>query len=43
MLEKLKEELVQLHLELPRHNLVVWTGAKDVMKRLKNIKAEARK
>ncbi len=26
MLEKLKEELVQLHLELPRHNLVVWTG-----------------
>ena len=26
MLEKLKEELVQLHLELPRNNLVVWTG-----------------
>ena len=26
MLEKLKEELVELHLELPRHNLVVWTG-----------------
>jgi L-ribulose-5-phosphate 4-epimerase len=26
MLEKLKEELVQLHLELPKHNLVVWTG-----------------
>ena len=26
MLEKLKEELVQLHLELPRHNLVAWTS-----------------
>jgi L-ribulose-5-phosphate 4-epimerase len=26
MLESLKEQLVQLHLELPRHNLVVWTG-----------------
>jgi L-ribulose-5-phosphate 4-epimerase len=26
MLEKLKEELVKLHLELPRNNLVVWTG-----------------
>ncbi|MBN1309990.1 MAG: L-ribulose-5-phosphate 4-epimerase [Anaerolineae bacterium] len=26
MLEKLKEELVSLHLELPKHNLVVWTG-----------------
>lgn len=26
MLEKFKEELVQLHLELPKHNLVVWTG-----------------
>lgn len=26
MLEDLKEELVQLHLELPKHNLVVWTG-----------------
>jgi L-ribulose-5-phosphate 4-epimerase len=26
MLELLKEELVQLHLELPRNNLVVWTG-----------------
>ena len=25
MLEQLKEELYQLHLELPRHNLVVWT------------------
>lgn len=26
MLEKLKIELVKLHLELPRYNLVVWTG-----------------
>ncbi len=26
MLETLKEELVQLHLELPKHHLVVWTG-----------------
>lgn len=26
MLEQLKEELYQLHLELPKHNLVVWTG-----------------
>jgi len=26
MLEKLKEELVELHLELPTNNLVVWTG-----------------
>jgi L-ribulose-5-phosphate 4-epimerase len=26
MLERLKEELVSLHLELPRNNLVVWTG-----------------
>jgi L-ribulose-5-phosphate 4-epimerase len=26
MLEKLKEELVQLHLELPKNNLAVWTG-----------------
>ena len=26
MLEELKEELVALHLELPKHNLVVWTG-----------------
>ncbi len=26
MLEALKEELYQLHLELPRHDLVVWTG-----------------
>lgn len=26
MLEKLKEQLVELHLELPKNNLVVWTG-----------------
>jgi L-ribulose-5-phosphate 4-epimerase len=26
MLEKLKEELVDLHLELPKNSLVVWTG-----------------
>ena len=26
MLESLKEELVDLHLELPRNHLVVWTG-----------------
>lgn len=26
MLEKLKSELVQLHLELPKNNLVTWTG-----------------
>jgi L-ribulose-5-phosphate 4-epimerase len=26
MLEKLKEELVRLHLELPKNNLVAWTG-----------------
>jgi L-ribulose-5-phosphate 4-epimerase len=26
MLEKLKAELLQLHLELPNYNLVVWTG-----------------
>jgi L-ribulose-5-phosphate 4-epimerase len=26
MLEKLKEELIELHLELPKNNLVVWTG-----------------
>jgi len=26
MLEKLKEQLVQLHLELPKNNLVMWTG-----------------
>jgi L-ribulose-5-phosphate 4-epimerase len=26
MLEQLKEELLQLHLELPKNNLVIWTG-----------------
>lgn len=26
MLEEIKEELVRLHLELPKHHLVVWTG-----------------
>jgi L-ribulose-5-phosphate 4-epimerase len=26
MLEKIREELVQLHLELPRNNLVAWTS-----------------
>jgi len=26
MLEQLKEELLELHLELPKNNLVVWTG-----------------
>ena len=26
MLEQLKEELYQLHLELVKYNLVVWTG-----------------
>jgi L-ribulose-5-phosphate 4-epimerase len=26
MLEKIKEQLVQLHLELPRNNLVAWTS-----------------
>lgn len=26
MLEKLKQELVELHLELPKNNLVMWTG-----------------
>ena len=26
MLEKLREQLVQLHLELPKYNLVAWTG-----------------
>ena len=25
-LQRLREELVQLHLELPKYNLVVWTG-----------------
>ena len=43
MLEKLKEELVQLHLELPKNNLVTWTGgnvsARDVETGLVVIKA----
>jgi L-ribulose-5-phosphate 4-epimerase len=26
MLDKLKQELMELHLELPKNNLVVWTG-----------------
>ncbi len=43
MLEKLKEELVQLHLELPKNHLVVWTGgnvsARDVETGLVVIKA----
>jgi L-ribulose-5-phosphate 4-epimerase len=43
MLEKLKEELVELHLELPKNNLVVWTGgnvsARDVETGLVVIKA----
>jgi L-ribulose-5-phosphate 4-epimerase len=43
MLEKLKEELVSLHLELPRNNLVAWTSgnvsARDVETGLVVIKA----
>ncbi len=43
MLEKLKEELVELHLELPKNNLVVWTGgnvsARDPERGLVVIKA----
>lgn len=43
MLEKLREELVQLHLELPRNNLVAWTGgnvsARDAQTGLVVIKA----
>lgn len=43
MLEKLKEELVTLHLELPKNNLVVWTGgnvsARDAETELVAIKA----
>lgn len=43
MLEKLKEQLVELHLELPKYNLVVWTGgnvsARDPEKGLVVIKA----
>ncbi len=32
MLEKLKEELAHLHQELPKHNLVVWTGGNVSMR-----------
>jgi L-ribulose-5-phosphate 4-epimerase len=43
MLEKLKEQLAELHLELPKNNLVVWTGgnvsARDPEKGLVVIKA----
>jgi len=43
MLEKLKQELVELHLELPRNNLVAWTSgnvsARDVESGLVAIKA----
>lgn len=43
MLEKLKEELMQLHLELPKNNLVMWTGgnvsARDAESGLMVIKA----
>ena len=43
MLKKLKKELVQLHLELPKNNLVMWTGgnvsARDVETGLIVIKA----
>lgn len=43
MLERLKEELVHLHLELPKNNLVVWTGgnvsARDAETGLVAIKA----
>ena len=43
MLEQLKEELVQLHLELPRNDLVRWTGgnvsARDAATGLVVIKA----
>jgi L-ribulose-5-phosphate 4-epimerase len=43
MLEKLKQELVELHLELPRNNLVAWTGgnvsARDARTGLVVIKA----
>lgn len=45
MFEKLKEELVQLHLELPKNNLVMWTGgnvsARDVETGLVVIKASS--
>ena len=43
MLERLKEQLVELHLELPKNNLVVWTGgnisARDAESGLVVIKA----
>ena len=43
MLEKLKEELVELHLELPKNNLVAWTSgnvsARDIETGLVVIKA----
>src|SRR5512143_3396424 len=43
MLEDLKEQLLELHLELPRNNLVVWTGgnvsARDAESGLVAIKA----
>jgi L-ribulose-5-phosphate 4-epimerase len=43
MLENLKKELVELHLELPKNNLVVWTGgnvsARDPQSGLVAIKA----
>ena len=43
MLEQLKEQLVQLHLELPKNNLVMWTGgnvsARDAKTGLVVIKA----
>ncbi|HET7144057.1 MAG TPA: L-ribulose-5-phosphate 4-epimerase [Anaerolineales bacterium] len=43
MLKKLKKELVELHLELPKNNLVMWTGgnvsARDVETGLVVIKA----
>lgn len=42
MLERLKEEVYRLHLELPKHHLVVWTGgnvsARDPESRLVVIK-----
>src|SRR5512135_3075148 len=43
MLERLREQLVELHLELPKNNLVVWTGgnisARDAESGLVVIKA----
>jgi len=32
VLPKIREELVRLHLELPKYNLVVWTGGKGSMR-----------